>query len=108
MNPFIPVTVVVKRGAFQHPLGVSLDRCNAFLFCERLLAEDVIHSAHLLCSKVDPTSGKLPFTVKAVFHYPHTLSQPEVTSSSAWQVNLGPQVTGWLLRLPLYQQHIVS
>ena len=30
MNPFIPFTVVLKLDLLQYPLGVFLDRCNAF------------------------------------------------------------------------------
>ena len=41
-EPVYSGDVVVKRGAFQHPLGVSLDRCNAFLSVN--VYSNVIHS----------------------------------------------------------------
>ena len=46
---------------------------------------------HLLCSISDPTSGKLPFTVKAVFDHPHTLSH-SFTRHHKWQVRVDSQV----------------
>ena len=46
---------------------------------------------HPLCSISNPTSGKLPFTVKAAFDHPHTSSQ-SLARHHKWQVLADSQV----------------